>query len=48
MFEVRGQKRQSRAALFPPAFPGDRTVILQYRGLDQVTRTTQISFSFTI
>ena len=44
MFEVRGSRRVRRGELFPPTIDG-RSVRYSYRGLDDVTRTSTLSFS---
>ena len=44
MFEVRGMKRARRGLLSPPVADG-RHVCFRYVGLDQVERTSRISFS---
>lgn len=43
MFEVRGSKRERRGQLFPPRLTG-QSVVLDYQGLDQIRRETQVSF----
>jgi glycogen debranching enzyme len=44
IFEVRGAKRPRRGEILPPVLDGD-TLILTYRGLDDVIRRTRIVFS---
>jgi glycogen debranching enzyme/glycosyltransferase involved in cell wall biosynthesis len=44
MFEVRGRERESRGTLLPPEQRDDH-VILRYHGLDDVVRSSVISFS---
>ncbi len=44
IFEVRGQKRSRRGKTLPPKL-GPASVLLAYRGLDDVERTTAITFS---
>ena len=44
MFEVRGMKRARRGRMLPPELDG-RRVRFRYEGLDQVERTSVISFS---
>jgi glycogen debranching enzyme len=44
IFEVRGTRRRERGQLLAPEIDGDQ-VLLQYRGLDGVTRQTRISFA---
>src|SRR5579862_2395178 len=46
MFEVRGQTRGNRGLLLPPEV-GAARVTFRYRGLDDILRTTAISFSIT-
>jgi glycogen debranching enzyme len=46
MFEVRGQTRGSRGALLAPHV-GAEQVTFRYRGLDDILRTTVLSFSIT-
>ncbi len=46
MFEVRGQTRGSRGVLLPPQV-GAEQVTFRYRGLDDILRTTGLSFSVT-
>jgi glycogen debranching enzyme len=43
IFEVRGKHRERRGQMLPDDFDGS-TVVLGYRGLDGVTRQTQLSF----
>jgi glycogen debranching enzyme len=44
MFEVRGARRRRRGRLFAPEMH-DRAVLFRYLGLDDVTRTSCLSFS---
>jgi glycogen debranching enzyme len=44
MFEVRGKTRSARGTLLPPEVAQAR-VIFRYQGLDQILRTTVVSFS---
>jgi glycogen debranching enzyme len=44
VFEVRGVVRAKRGTLHEPRVSGDRRVLLSYTGLDDVTRTTSVSF----
>jgi glycogen debranching enzyme len=44
LFEVRGMHRAGRGALLPPEQTGD-TVLLRYRGRDDVERSTRIAVS---
>ncbi len=44
MFEVRGLKREKRGVIHPPEMDG-RSITLRYTGLDEVVRTSIISFS---
>jgi glycogen debranching enzyme/glycosyltransferase involved in cell wall biosynthesis len=44
MFEVRGRERSARGELQPP-LRGDDYVVLSYRGLDDVVRSSAIGFS---
>jgi glycogen debranching enzyme len=44
IFEVRGYVRAARGELLPPQLAPDR-VLLRYRGLDNVVRTSHIAFS---
>ena len=44
VFEVRGHPREHRGRILPPVVDGS-SVRLAYRGLDNVTRTTTLSFS---
>ena len=46
MFEVRGQTRGSRGVLLAPQV-GAEQVTFRYRGLDDILRTTVLSFSIT-
>jgi glycogen debranching enzyme len=43
MFEVRGQKREQRGRMLKEEIDGAR-VVLGYRGLDRVTRRTELTF----
>lgn len=43
LFEVRGLEREHRGRMLPPTVDGDR-VVLSYRGLDDVTRSTTLRF----
>jgi glycogen debranching enzyme len=44
MFEVRGTQRQARGHLFP-AEAAERRIVFRYEGLDEILRSTAISFS---
>lgn len=44
VFEVRGTKRAARGELLPPIVEG-RAVVLSYRGLDGVLRTSRLDFT---
>jgi glycogen debranching enzyme len=44
VFEVRGHPREHRGRVLPPEVEGP-SVRLAYRGLDEVTRTTRLSFA---
>jgi len=43
VFEVRGAKRERRGQTLPPSIEGG-TVVLAYRGLDQVVRRARLTF----
>ena len=43
MFEVRGQKREQRGRMLKEEIDGAR-IVLSYRGLDRVTRRTELAF----
>lgn len=45
IFEVRGARRAARGSSLPPEI-GERTLVLSYRGLDQVVRRTRIGFDW--
>ena len=44
IFEVRGSRRERRGTRLPPRLEPDGSVLLGYRGLDQVVRTTRFLF----